>query len=186
MLFLVLFLKKGLINSQKKDKIEEQVGESGWKWYENPKKWEAVIVMFMGQFEHTIDAKGRTIVPVKYREDLGDEFIVTWGPDGCLYLYPQQEWEQFAHKLRSLPSSQKTRRIQRQFLSMAMEVALDKQGRILIPSKLREIAKLDKDLVFIGMMNRVEIWDRSTLESQEQEEDEIALEEAMDDLGISL
>lgn len=142
--------------------------------------------MFMGQFEHTIDAKGRTIVPVKYREDLGDEFIVTWGPDGCLYLYPQEEWDQFAQKLRNLPSSQKTRRIQRQFLSMAMEVALDKQGRILIPAKLRESAGLEKDLVFIGMMNRVEIWDKSTLEAQEQEEEELGLEEAMDDLGISL
>lgn len=142
--------------------------------------------MFMGQFEHTIDTKGRTIVPVKYREDLGVEFVVTWGADGCLYLYPKAEWKQFAEKLLQLPSNQNTRRIQRQFLSMAMEVALDKQGRILIPAKLRTSANLEKDLVFIGMMNRVEIWDRSTLEAQEQEDDAVALETAMDDLGISL
>lgn len=162
------------------------MGESGEKWYKKPEKWEVMIVMFMGQFEHTIDAKGRTIVPVKYREDLGEEFIVTRGNDGCLYLYSMEEWEQFAMKLRELPSNQKTRKIQRQFLSMAMEVTLDKQGRILIPAKLRENAKLEKDLVFIGMMNRVEIWDKATLEAQDLEEDDLALEEAMDDLGISL
>lgn len=142
--------------------------------------------MFMGQFEHTIDAKGRTIVPVKYREELGEEFIVTRGNDGCLYLYSMEEWEQFATKLRELPSNQKIRKIQRQFLSMAMEVALDKQGRILIPARLRENAKLEKDLVFIGMMNRVEIWDKATLDAQDLEEDDLDLEEAMDDLGISL
>lgn len=142
--------------------------------------------MFMGQFEHTIDAKGRTIVPVKYREELGAEFIVTWGADGCLYLYPQEAWKQFVDQLSKLPSNQNTRKIQRQFLSMAMEVALDKQGRILIPAKLRASANLEKDLVFIGMMNRVEIWDKSTLDEQEQEEDAATLEEAMDELGISL
>lgn len=142
--------------------------------------------MFMGQFEHTIDAKGRTIVPVKYREELGEEFVCTWGADGCLYLYPQEEWGVLVEKLRSLPSTQKNRRIQRQFLSMAMEVALDKQGRILVPAKLRESANLEKDLVFIGMMNRVEVWDKTTLEAQEQEDDDFTLEEAMEDLDISL
>ncbi len=142
--------------------------------------------MFMGQYEHTIDAKGRTIVPVKYREGLGDEFVVTWGADGCLYLYPQEEWKQFVEKLLQLPSNQNTRKIQRQFLSMAMEVSLDKQGRILVPAKLRGSANLEKDLVFIGMMNRVEVWDKATLDAQNQEEDAKDLEAAMDELGISL
>ena len=142
--------------------------------------------MFMGQFEHTIDTKGRTIVPVKYREELGEEFVVTWGADGCLYLYPQTEWQEFVEKLQKLPSSQNTRKIQRQFLAMAQEVALDKQGRILIPARLRTSANLEKDLVFIGMMNRVEIWDKSTLEAQDEAEDAINLEDAMDELGISL
>lgn len=142
--------------------------------------------MFMGQFEHTIDTKGRTIVPVKYREELGEEFVVTWGADGCLYLYPQAEWQEFVEKLQKLPSSQNTRKIQRQFLAMAQEVALDKQGRILIPARLRTSANLEKDLVFIGMMNRVEIWDKSTLEAQDVAEDAINLEDAMDELGISL
>ncbi len=142
--------------------------------------------MFMGQFEHTIDTKGRTIVPVKYREELGEEFIVTWGADGCLYLYPQTEWQEFVNQLKKLPSNQNTRKIQRQFLSMAMEVTLDKQGRILIPAKLRTSANLEKDLVFIGMMNRVEIWDKSTLEAQDDADDAVSLEDAMDELGISL
>ncbi len=142
--------------------------------------------MFMGQFEHTIDTKGRAIVPVKYREELGEEFIVTWGADGCLYLYPQTAWQEFVDQLAKLPSNQNTRKIQRQFLSMAMEVSLDKQGRILIPAKLRTSANLEKDLVFIGMMNRVEIWDKSTLEAQDEAEDAVSLEDAMDELGISL
>lgn len=142
--------------------------------------------MFMGQFEHTIDTKGRTIVPVKYREELGDTFVVTWGPDGCLFLYPSLEWTKFTEKLLQLPSNQSTRKIQRQFLSKAMEVTLDKQGRILIPAMLRSSAKLEKDLVFIGMMNRVELWDKTTFEEQEMEEDSQNLESAMDELGISL
>ncbi len=145
-----------------------------------------MIGMFMGQFEHTIDAKGRTIVPVKYREELGETFVVTWGPDGCLFLYPAGEWQKFTEKLLELPSNQNTRKIQRQFLSKAMEVTLDKQGRILIPAILRTGAGLEKDLVFIGMMNRVEIWDKATLEQQEMAEDAQGLEEAMDELGISL
>lgn len=142
--------------------------------------------MFMGQFEHTIDTKGRTIVPVKYREELGETFVVTWGPDGCLFLYPSQEWQKFTEKLLELPSNQNTRKIQRQFLSKAMEVTLDKQGRILIPAMLRSSAGLEKDVVFIGMMNRVEVWDKVALEEQETEEDAANLENAMDELGISL
>ena len=142
--------------------------------------------MFMGQFEHTIDTKGRAIVPVKYREELGEEFVVTWGADGCLYLYPQTEWQVFAEKLQKLPSSKKNRMIQRQFLARAQEVALDKQGRILIPAGLRTIANLEKELVFIGMMNHVEIWDKSTLEAQDVEEDDFSMEDAMEELEISL
>ena len=91
--------------------------------------------MFMGQYEHSIDAKGRAIVPAKYREELGDLFYVTWGVDGCLYLYPQHDWEELAQKLQSLPSSHQSRMIQRQLMASASEVTLDKQGRILIPDR---------------------------------------------------
>lgn len=142
--------------------------------------------MFMGQYEHTIDAKGRTIIPAKYREGLGDEFVVTRGLDGCLYLYPAQAWQEFAEKLQNLPSTLQNRQIQRQFLSKAMEVSLDKQGRILVPAMHREMAGLEKDVVFVGMMNRVELWDRARLEKEDVTENGELLASAMDELNISL
>lgn len=142
--------------------------------------------MFMGQYEHTIDAKGRTIIPAKYREGLGDEFVVTRGLDGCLYLYPAEAWQEFAEKLQNLPSSLQNRQIQRQFLSKAMEVSLDKQGRILVPAMHREMAGLEKDVVFVGMMNRVELWDKARLEKEDVTENGELLASAMDELDISL
>ncbi len=141
--------------------------------------------MFMGQYEHTIDVKGRTIIPAKYRESLGSTFVITLGLDGCLFLYPLQEWQSFVDKLQGLPSNQKTRKLQRQFLSKAMEVTPDKQGRILIPSVLRGKAGLSKDVVFIGMMNRIEVWDKARLEA-EDEEDEVSLCQIMDELDIPI
>ena len=142
--------------------------------------------MFMGQYEHTIDAKGRTIIPAKYREGLGETFIITRGLDGCLYLYPSDAWQEFADKLQRLPSTLQNRKIQRQFLSKAMEVSLDKQGRILVPALHREMADLEKDVVFVGMMNRVELWDKARYNTEETEEDEELLASAMDTLDISL
>ena len=142
--------------------------------------------MFMGQYEHSIDAKGRIIIPAKYREELGETFVVTAGLDGCLFLYSQEEWKEFVEKLQHLPSNQNTRKIQRRFLMKAMEVILDKQGRILIPAMLRKEAELEKEVVFVGMMNRIEVWDKTRLEEQDAPEDDEALEMAMDDLGISL
>ncbi len=136
--------------------------------------------MFMGQYGHTIDVKGRTIIPAKYRESLGSTFVITLGLDGCLFLYPLQEWQSFVDRLQSLPSNQKTRKLQRQFLSKAMEVTPDKQGRILIPSVLR-----GKAIIFIGMMNRVEVWDKTRLE-EEDEEDEVSLCQIMDELDIPI
>ena len=134
--------------------------------------------MFMGQYEHTIDAKGRTIIPAKYREGLGETFIITRGLDGCLYLYPSDAWQEFADKLQSLPSTLQNRKIQRQ--------CLDKQGRILVPALHREMADLEKDVIFVGMMNRVELWDKARYNTEETEEDEELLASAMDTLDISL
>ena len=142
--------------------------------------------MFMGQYEHTIDAKGRTIIPAKYREGLGETFIITRGLDGCLYLYPSDAWQEFADKLQSFPFTIQKSKIQRQFLSKAMEVSLDKQGRILVPALHREMADLEKDVVFVGMMNRVELWDKARYNTEETEEDEELLASAMDTLDISL
>lgn len=103
-----------------------------------------------------------------------------------LFLYPMPEWEKFVDKLQQLPSSQKTRKIQRQFLSKAMEVSLDKQGRILVPKMLRASAGLEKEVVFAGMMNRVEVWDKERFAAEELEEEEVSLDSIMDELGIPL
>ena len=140
----------------------------------------------MGQYDHTVDAKGRTIIPAKYRDGLGEEFVVTRSLEGCLYLYPLKDWQEFAEKLQHMPSNRKTRQIQRLFLSNAMEVSLDKQGRILLPPKLREMAGIVKDIVFVGMMNHVEIWDRALLDEELKLEDTESLDSIMEEFDISL
>lgn len=116
--------------------------------------------MFMGEFLHTIDNKGRLIIPAKFREALGDKFIVTKGLDNCLFLYPLEEWRIFETKLKKLPVSQpKARAFVRFFFSGAAECEFDKQGRILLPLNLREYAALEKEVVVVGVMNRIEVWD---------------------------
>ena len=108
--------------------------------------------MFMGEYNHTIDAKGRLIIPSKFRESLGDEFVVTKGMDGCLFVYDNEEWKKFEEKLLSLPMMDKqVRQFTRYFLAGAASVEVDKQGRILIPSVLREFADITKDAVLAGV-----------------------------------
>jgi len=115
--------------------------------------------MFMGEYQHTIDAKGRLIVPARFREGLGDRFILTKGLDGCLFAYPPQEWTALENKMRSLPFTRAdARAFVRFFFAGACECEVDKQGRILIPASLREYAALEKDVVVIGVSSRVEIW----------------------------
>ena len=115
--------------------------------------------MFMGEYNHTIDAKGRLIVPAKFREILGDNFIVTKGLDGCLFVYPNDEWTRFEEKLKSLPLTNKNaRQFTRFFLAGAAACEVDKQGRILIPPVLREYARLDGEAHIIGMDTNLEIW----------------------------
>ncbi len=143
--------------------------------------------MFIGEYEHNIDAKGRAIMPAKLREDIGDKFIITKGLDGCLFAYSQTEWANFEEKLKALPLAQKNaRNFVRFFLSGAVECEIDKQGRFLIPSNLREHAKLDKEIVIIGVGTRLEIWNRKEWEQYSNDEsisaDEIA--ENMTMLGI--
>ena len=112
----------------------------------------------MGEYNHTIDTKGRLIVPSKFREALGDEFVVTKGLDGCLFVYDNKEWSAFEEKLKALPLMNKeSRKFVRFFLAGAANVEVDKQGRILIPSVLREFAGLDKDVVLVGVASRIEI-----------------------------
>lgn len=115
--------------------------------------------MFMGEFNHTIDKKGRLIVPVKLREGLGDKFVVTRGLDACLFAYPLAEWAVWEEKLKTLPITRSdARAFKRVFYSAATEVEKDKQGRILIPQNLRDYAQLEDDVVVIGVSDHVEIW----------------------------
>lgn len=117
--------------------------------------------MFMGEFQHVVDSKGRLFIPVKLREGLGDQFVVTKGLDNCLFVYPMGEWKQLESKLKTLPFTKRDARgFTRLFFSGAMECELDKQGRVLLPSNLRDYAQLNKDAVIIGVSTRVEIWSK--------------------------
>ncbi len=141
--------------------------------------------MLIGEYEHSLDAKGRLIMPAKLRQDMGEKFIITKGLDGCLFAFSQNEWLNFETKLKSLPLSDKNaRNFVRFFLSGATECELDKQGRFLIPSNLRISAKLEKETIIIGVGTRLEIWDKSTWAKCDEDisADEIA--ENMTMLGI--
>ena len=116
--------------------------------------------MFMGEYNHTIDAKGRLIIPSKFRESLGEEFVITKGLDGCLFVYDNQEWNAFEEKLKALPLNKKdNRQFVRFFLAGAAQVEVDKQGRILVPGNLRDFAELEKDVVLVGVASRIDIGD---------------------------
>jgi MraZ protein len=118
-----------------------------------------MAIMFMGEFQHTIDSKGRVAVPARFRDELGDKFVVTRGLDGCIFVYPMNEWTIIEEKLKTLPLTKAdARAFVRFFFSGATECEVDKQGRILIPQNLREHASLDKEVVIIGVSTRVEIW----------------------------
>ena len=117
----------------------------------------------MGTFYQSMDAKGRMTFPAKLREIIGERFIVTRGSDGCLFVYSCEEFEQRAERIGKLPMSQ-ARNFQRVFMANAGEVEADKQGRILIPPALRELAGLDKEIVVAGVSDRCEIWDRQKWE----------------------
>ena len=141
--------------------------------------------MFMGESNHTIDAKGRLIVPSKFREILGDVFVVTKGLDGCLFVYDNEEWKLFEEKLRALPITNKeARQFVRFFLAGAAGV--DKQGRILIPNVLREFAGLTKDVVLVGVGSRIEIWGRERFEDTAAFEDMDEIAEHMAQLGLGI
>ena len=141
--------------------------------------------MFMGEYNHTIDAKGRIIIPSKFRESLGDEFVVTQGLDGCLFVYPNDEWMAFVAQLKTLPGNKEARQLQRYFLAGAASCEVDKQGRVLIPTKLREQAALEKDIVFVGVLNKIEIWSKERWESNNDYGDMDQIAEHLSELGLS-
>jgi len=143
--------------------------------------------VLIGEYEHSLDVKGRLIMPAKLREDMGEKFIITKGLDGCLFGFSQNEWLSFEEKLKTLPLTNKNARdFVRFFLSGAIECEIDKQGRFLIASNLREYANMEKDVVIIGVGTRLEIWDREKWQSYNSDAnisaDEIA--ENMTMLGI--
>lgn len=145
--------------------------------------------MLTGEFNHSIDVKGRLIIPSKFREILGDDFVITKGLDGCLFVYPQEEWKTFENKLRTLPLTNKdARTFTRFFLGSAVDGGLDKQGRVLISSALRNFAGLDKEVVLVGVLDRIEIWDKAKWDEKnaavEENMDDIASH--MEDLGLSI
>ncbi|SER64039.1 division/cell wall cluster transcriptional repressor MraZ [Salipaludibacillus aurantiacus] len=129
--------------------------------------------MFMGEYHHNIDDKGRMIIPAKFRDGLGSTFVVTRGMDKCLFVYPEKEWQQLEQKLKTLPFTKKdARAFTRFFFSGATECELDKQGRVNIASTLRSYAALDKECVVIGVSNRVEIWSKAIWEDYFAESEE--------------
>ncbi|TFB23306.1 division/cell wall cluster transcriptional repressor MraZ [Filobacillus milosensis] len=143
--------------------------------------------MFMGEFQHNIDSKGRIIVPAKFREGLGDSFVLTRGLDNCLFAYPQEEWRILEEKLKKLPLTKKdARAFTRFFFSGAIECEIDKQGRINIPSPLRNFADLEKECIIIGVSNRIELWskDKWTDYVEESEESFAEIAENMMDFDI--
>lgn len=141
--------------------------------------------MFMGEYNHTVDEKGRLIIPVKFRDELGSEFVVTKGLDGCLFAYDLTEWRVLEEKLRALPLTNKDARAFARFmLAGAASVEIDKQGRILLPQVLRNFAGLEKDVVLIGVASRIEIWNKEKWENASYDADAEELAEKMENLGI--
>ena len=141
--------------------------------------------MLIGEYEHSLDAKGRLIMPSKLRDDIGEKFIITKGLDGCLFAFSIEEWKIFEQKLRSLPISNKdARAFSRFFFAGAMDCEIDKQGRFLISSNLREFAGLTKEVVIVGLDSRIEIWSKDKWQKCDEDisADEIA--EKMEMLGI--
>lgn len=143
--------------------------------------------MFLGEFEHSIDSKGRLAIPVKFRSSLSDGAVVTRGLDGCLSLYPVKAWQVLAERIASLPMTDtNVRTFQRFMLSGAMSVDVDKQGRIVLPAYLRQYASVQTQVVVAGLFDRVEIWDstkwREARTSLEENSNDVA--SRLTDLGI--
>lgn len=141
----------------------------------------------MGEYQHTLDDKGRMIVPVKFRDGLGSSFVMTRGLDKCLFVYPRSEWEILEAKLKSLPMTRAdARSFVRFFFSGATECELDKQGRVLIPGTLRDYASLNRDCFVLGVSNRVEIWSETLWQpyAASAEESYASIAESLVDLSF--
>ena len=142
--------------------------------------------MLIGEYAHTIDTKGRVIVPAKFRTELGERFVLTKGFDGCLYGYSLEEWKNIEEKIKTLPliTGKDARNFTRFFFSSAIECELDSQGRILVSQGLRTYAELEKELVIIGVSSRIEIWAKNKWEAYNEAQDSDDIAEKMTMLGI--
>jgi MraZ protein len=141
--------------------------------------------MFIGQYTHSLDNKGRVAVPAKFRSEL-KKAVVTKGLDNCLFLYPQKEWDKMATKIASLSIDKSDNRaFSRAILAGAMEVEFDKQGRIILPEYLRKFASISKNVIIAGLYNRLEIWDEDRWNSykEESEKNYNNIAEALSSLG---
>ncbi len=135
--------------------------------------------MLIGEVDHSIDAKGRYIVPAKFRADLGSRFVITKGLDGCLFVYTMTAWDGVLEAMKQLPSNDpRARRFARFFLSRAFEAEIDKQFRVVLPPQLREHAQIEKDIVTVGVSTRLEIWDKARWEAYDAESGETYEEDA--------
>lgn len=138
---------------------------------------------YIGEFQHSLDSKGRIILPSKFRDDLGEKFVITKGLDVCLSIYHLEEWKKIEEKIKELPNA-KSRNLKRFLFSSAAEMIPDKQGRINIPQNLREYAGLKKEIITIGASSNIEIWDKERWESICSELTPEMVAEAMDELGF--
>ena len=146
-----------------------------------------VSFLFSGEYQHTLDVKGRVIMPSKFRASLGDSFVITRGLDDNLLVYSLDEWQKFYEKLSTLPLSNKnSRNFSRYFLASAVECEPDKQGRFLIPQPLKEAAKLSKDITIIGNGNKLEIWSSEIWNDHIDSIDTDELADNLCELGIMI
>lgn len=143
--------------------------------------------MFIGEYHHAIDDKGRLAVPVKFREEIGRTVVVTRGLDNCLFVYTQKEWHNLAERLSKLPVAKaNTRAFARLMLAGAMELEVDKQGRVILPDYLRKYAALKKKVVIAGLLNRLELWDAALWSKYQSGTERNAgdIAEALGELGV--
>ena len=143
--------------------------------------------MFIGEYKHNLDEKGRLAIPTKFRLDLSKGAVVTRGLDTSLFLFPKEEWDKLAEKLASLPLGQSnSRAFARLMLAGAMDLELDKQGRVVLPEYLRTYAELKKSVVIAGLFNRLELWDETSwnIYKKKMEEDAESVAEQLGQLGI--
>lgn len=143
--------------------------------------------MFLGQYQHTVDKKGRMVLPARYRHKLASGCVITKGQERCLYVFPLDRWEQEVEKYRMLPRTDaRARRLTRAFFAGAVHQELDATGRVQLPLRLREYAGLEREVTVIGVEERVEIWDSASWSQYDEEADNYYsnIEEALSDFGI--